>query len=135
MSLLSTIITFASGVVAGPVAAKLVDKAMDMLNEPQTGGLAGLVASFREKGLDDLISSWIGTGDNKAVSGEQLQQALGQAKVQEVAQSLGISNQEASSGLAALLPQLIDKLTPDGKLPEGSTVEQALAALKSKLMT
>ncbi|MGH8511644.1 MAG: YidB family protein, partial [Gammaproteobacteria bacterium] len=67
-------------------------------------------------------------------SGEQLQEALGEAKVQQVAQSVGISSQEASSGLAALLPQLIDNLTPDGKLPEGGLVDQALAALKNKLM-
>lgn len=134
MSLLSTILAFAGGVVAGPAAEKLVHKAMDMLNDPQTGGLSGLVESFRQKGLDDSISSWIGTGENRAVSAEQVQQALGEAKVQQVAQSIGTSSQEASSGLAALLPQLIDKLTPDGKLPEGGHVDQALAALKNKLM-
>ncbi|MGH8521019.1 MAG: YidB family protein [Gammaproteobacteria bacterium] len=134
MSILSTIVSFASGVVAGPVAEKLVHQAMHMLNDPQTGGLSGLVEGFRQKGLGDLVSSWIGTGENRAVSGEQLQEALGEAKVQQVAQSVGISSQEASSGLAALLPQLIDKLTPDGKLPEGGLVDQALAALKNKLM-
>ncbi|MGH8470307.1 MAG: YidB family protein [Gammaproteobacteria bacterium] len=133
MSLLSTILAFASGVVTGPAAEKLVHKAMDMLNDPETGGLSGLVESFRQKGLGDLVSSWIGTGENRAVSAEQVQQALGEAKVQQVAQSTGISSQEASSGLAALLPQIIDKLTPDGKLPEGGLVDQALAALKNKL--
>ncbi len=134
MSLLSTILTFAAGVVATPVAEKLVPKAMAMLNDPQTGGLSGLVESFRKNGLEGMISSWIGTGENRAVSPEQVQQALGEAKVQQVAQSVGISSQEASSGLAALLPQLIDKLTPDGKLPEAGLVDQALAALKNKLM-
>ncbi|MFH0352232.1 MAG: YidB family protein [Chromatiales bacterium] len=134
MSLLSTILNLASGVVTGPVAEKLVPKAMAMLNDPQTGGLSGLVESFQQKGLGDLVSSWIGTGENRAVSAEQVQQALGEAKVQQVAQSAGISSQECCSGLAALLPQLMDKLTPDGKLPEAGLVDQALAALKNKLM-
>jgi uncharacterized protein YidB (DUF937 family) len=83
MSLLSTILAFASGVVAGPAAEKLVHKAMDMLNDPQTGGLSGLVESFRKQGLGDLVSSWIGTGENRQVSAEQVQQALGEAKVQQ----------------------------------------------------
>ncbi len=134
MSLLSTILAFASGLIAGPAAEKLVHKAVDILNDPQSGGLAGIIQSFKEQGLDDLVSSWISTGENQAVSGQQLQSALGEKKVQEVAQSVGISNDEASSGLAAILPQLIDKLTPDGKLPEGGMFEQALAALKSKLV-
>ncbi len=55
-------------------------------------------------------------------------------QIEEAAQAAGVSREEASSGLARILPQLIDKLTPDGKLPEGDAIGQALAALKSKSM-
>lgn len=134
MSLLKTILAFAGGTFVGAKGDKLMDAAIKLLNNPQTGGLAGLVQTFRDKGLDDVISSWINTGENKPVSGEQVQQALDQGQIEEAAQAAGVSREEASSGLANLLPQLIDKLTPDGKLPEGDAIGQALAALKSKLM-
>lgn len=134
MSLLKTILTFAGGALAGPAAEKLLNKAVDVLNDPKTGGLSGLVQSFQDKGLGDLVASWISTGENRAVSPDHLQEALGEARVQEVADSASISKHEASSGLAAILPPLIDKLTPDGKLPDSRIFDQALAALKNKMM-
>ncbi|MGH6634740.1 MAG: YidB family protein [Gammaproteobacteria bacterium] len=134
MSLLKTILAFAGGTFVGAKGDKLMDAAIKLLDNPQTGGLAGLIQTFRDKGLDDAISSWIGTGENKPVSGEQVQEALDQGQIEEAAQAAGVSREEASSRLASLLPQLIDKLTPDGKLPEGDAIGQALAALKSKLM-
>ncbi len=94
------------------------------------GGIQGLVSSFTEKGLGDLVSSWIGTGENKPVSGAQIQSAVGGEQVQAIADKLGVSRTEASNGLANLLPQVIDKLTPDGKLPEGGLLEQGLSLLK-----
>ncbi|MBA2592231.1 MAG: DUF937 domain-containing protein [Gammaproteobacteria bacterium] len=139
-----TLSALAGGAVAGPVAGKVVDAAITLLNNPQTGGLAGLVQTFRDKGLDDVVSSWIGTGENRAASAEEMHQALGENRIQQVAQSAGVTNHEASQGLAALLPQLIDMLTPDGKLPEGAGTQgggaqtdgiaQALAAIRNKLM-
>ena len=83
--------------------------------------------------MGGLVSSWIGTGENQAVSGEQITQTFGNDKIQEIAQKLGISEAEASGGLAALLPQMIDKLTPEGKLPEGGMLDQGLAFLKKSL--
>ena len=83
--------------------------------------------------MGGLVSSWIGTGENQPVSGEQIEQTFGSDKIQEIAQKLGISGAEASGGLAALLPQIIDKLTPEGKLPEGGMLDQGLAFLKKSL--
>ncbi|MGH8604834.1 MAG: YidB family protein [Gammaproteobacteria bacterium] len=134
MSLLKTILAFAGGTFVGAKGDKLRDAAIKLLDNPQTGGLAGLIQTFRDKGLDEVISSWISTGENKPVSGEQVQQVLDQGQIEEAAEAAGVSREEASSKLASLLPQLIDKLTPDGKLPEGDAIGQALAALKSKLM-
>jgi len=105
-----------------------------MLNNPQLGGLEGLVKSFKEKGLENVISSWIGTGDNKAISGEQLQKVISGDSIKKIADKIGSTKEEASNLLAGMLPQLIDKLTPDGKLPEGNLLEKGMSLLKDKLL-
>jgi uncharacterized protein YidB (DUF937 family) len=83
----------------------------------QSGGLQGLVGKLQSGGLADVVSSWVGTGANQAVSGEQLQQALGGDLLGQLAQHFGGNAQAAAGGLADVLPGLIDKLTPDGQLP------------------
>jgi uncharacterized protein YidB (DUF937 family) len=112
----------------------LMDQVMGLINNPETGGLTGLVEKFNSQGLGDAVSSWISTGENQAVSGEQVQQAFGSDAIQNVAQKLGISGTDVSSGLAALLPKIIDGLTPDGKIPEGGLLDQGLDFLKNKIL-
>jgi uncharacterized protein YidB (DUF937 family) len=111
----------------------MMEQVLGLINNPQSGGLSGLVEQFTSKGMGGLVSSWIGTGENHPVSGEQIEQAFGNDKIQEIAQKLGISGAEASGGLAALLPQVIDKLTPDGKVPESDMLNQGLDFLKKSL--
>ncbi len=101
-----------------------------LINNPEAGGLQGLVTAFREKGLGEAVSSWIGTGQNLPISGQQLQSVLGNEQVQAIASKLGLSSADASQAVANLLPQVIDKLTPNGQLPEGGLVEQGLSLLK-----
>lgn len=120
-------------IFGGEAPGGLFEQVLGLINNPQTGGLSGLVDQFNNKGLGGLVSSWIGTGENQPVSGEQIEQMFGKDKIQEIAQKLGISGTEASGGLAALLPQMIDKLTPEGKLPEGGMLDQGLAFLKKGL--
>jgi len=112
----------------------LMDQVLDLVNDPQSGGISGLVEKFKNNGLGDVISSWISTGENQAVSGEQIEQTLGSDKIQAIAEKLGISGADASAGLAALLPQIIDKLTPDGTVPEGGLLDQGLDFLKKKFL-
>ncbi len=83
------------------------------------GGLQGLLGQFQEKGLGDQVASWIGTGANQPISAGQVQAALGSDQLQQVAGQMGLSQGEAASGLASMLPQVIDKLSPQGSLPEG----------------
>lgn len=83
------------------------------------GGLGGLLAAFERNGLGDIAQSWVGTGQNLPVSPEQLQQVLGGDVLGGLAQQLGLSPQQASSGLASVLPQLVDRLTPQGSVPSG----------------
>ena len=92
---------------------------MGLLTNPETGGIAGLMQSFNQQGLGDVISSWVGTGTNKAISPDQVQEVLGSDVIQQLAEKSGISVDAAKAQLAELLPSLIDKVTPEGKVPEG----------------
>jgi uncharacterized protein YidB (DUF937 family) len=88
---------------------------------------------FQDKGLGDTMSSWISTGKNLPVSADQIKQAFGSNQIQQISEHVGVSQKETSTGLAGLLPEIIDKLTPDGKLPESDMLAQGLNMLKGKL--
>jgi uncharacterized protein YidB (DUF937 family) len=96
----------------------LVDVVMQLINS-QPGGLGGLVQSFQQGGLGEVVNSWVSTGQNLPVSAEQLQAVLGGGQLQNIAAQLGVSPEQASGSLAELLPQVVDKLTPGGQLPQG----------------
>jgi uncharacterized protein YidB (DUF937 family) len=65
-------------------------------------------------GLADIVSSWIGSGENKSIDGGMLSNLLGSDKISEFAQKLGIDEETAASGLADALPNIVDKATPEG---------------------
>jgi uncharacterized protein YidB (DUF937 family) len=135
MSLLDGIAAVAGSLLSGSDKQKqLTSAALSRISDPATGGLLGLVNTLRQLGLNDVVSSWISTGENKPISPEQVQNALGEGQINQMAQNMGVSHQEVSTGLAGLLPQLIDKLTPDGKLPESSVLDQGLELLKKRFL-
>ncbi len=103
---------------------------MEMLSGGGSGGLSGLLQAFQEKGLGDVISSWIGTGANQAISADQIQEVLGSDMVRNLAAKAGIPTEEIGGKLAELLPGVIDKLTPDGTIPEGGLLEKGMEILK-----
>ena len=113
---------------------KLLESVVGMLNDPNTGGLSGLVQMFHDKGLGNVIGSWVGTGHNLPVTADQLKEALGSDQLQQIAAHAGISQEEASNGLAGLLPEIIDKLTPDGNVPESDMLAKGLNMLRGKLL-
>lgn len=88
-------------------------------NDGAQGGLGGLIQKFQHAGLGDVVGSWIGSGQNQPVSGEQLGQVLGSDAIGGLAEKLGISPDAAAGQLSAILPGLIDRLTPQGQAPEG----------------
>jgi uncharacterized protein YidB (DUF937 family) len=118
MSLLNSIL----GAVMGGQQQQnpLLNIALSMLSNNQQGGngLAGLLGQFQQAGLGNIAQSWIGKGENLPISGDQLQQILGSGQIGQIAQQLGLSNEQTSGQLADLLPGLIDKLTPHGEAPE-----------------
>lgn len=98
----------------------------------QMGGLDGLIAKFQAGGLGDVVQSWVGTGANAALSGAQLEQVLGRDTLAQVASQAGMAPAEASSGLAKLLPEVVNQLTPGGAVPanSGALVQSVLGMLK-----
>ena len=80
------------------------------------------------------MSSWISTGENQSLSGDQIQHALGGNFIQQIAEKLGSSKSEVSGGLANLLAEIIDKLTPNGSLLESNQLSQGLEVLKKHFL-
>jgi len=119
---------------SGSQLNSVLDHAMNLINDPATGGIAGLVETFKNKGLGEVVNSWIGTGENKPISPDQIKNALGADTIAQIAEKVGISKDVVSQHLSQLLPQLIDKLTPNGKLPEAGKLGDALNAVKKQLL-
>jgi len=133
MGLLDVVAGALTGSNAGG-GSPLLGIVMKMLsNQGSGGGLAGLVQSFQSNGLGEQVASWISTGANLPVSGDQIKKAFGGGQLGQIASQTGVSENEAASGLADLLPNVIDKLTPDGKLPEGDLLAKGLSLLQGKL--
>jgi len=97
----------------------LLQIAMQLINDPKIGGLQGLVQSFQQGGLGEIVNSWVSNGQNLPISAEQIQSVLGGSSLQDMAARLGMSPEQASGNLAEMLPQLVDRMTPNGQLPEG----------------
>lgn len=135
MGLLDNILgTFAGGSPAGGAAeAQILSAVAGMLSDKQSGGLAGLVTNFRKNGLGDVVTSWIGTGKNLPITPDQIQKVFGNQQVSQIAQRVGIEPEKVTTTLAAVLPGLVDRLTPNGKLPSEDTLLEGLNLLKGKL--
>ena len=94
-----------------------------------SGGLGGLISAFQNAGMGEQLKSWIGTGENMPISADQLSNALGSDKIRDIASQLGMSPGAVSGELADMLPQMIDKLTPNGQLPDNhNMLQDALAS-------
>jgi len=121
------------GGAQGSNAQVMLTAAMAMLQ--QNGGLEGIVEKFRAHGLGGTVDSWVGTGANAPVTGTQITQVLGDSAVQDVATKLGVDSAQASGGLASMLPELVNQLTPNGHIPanSGDLLTQGLAMLKAHL--
>jgi uncharacterized protein YidB (DUF937 family) len=96
----------------------MLESVMDLIG--QHGGVGGLVDKLKASGLGDAVSSWVGTGDNQPVPASQLASAVGGDTISQIIAKLGVTKEQASSLLARYLPMVIDRLTPHGKLEEGT---------------
>jgi len=123
--------------IAGAVMGKLGGQsggmaqiALDMFN--QHGGLNGVLDKLKSGGLGDQVASWVGTGENQAVSADQITSALGSSQIADLAAKFGITPEVLSGQLAQHLPDVINKLTPHGEVPadSGNLLSSVLGMLK-----
>jgi uncharacterized protein YidB (DUF937 family) len=85
----------------------------------QGGGLGALLERFQAAGMGDIANSWVSSGQNMPLSSDQFSQVLGQQQVSDLASRFGLSTGDLSAQMSQALPQVVDRLTPDGRLPEG----------------
>ena len=83
------------------------------------GGLGGLLGMLQQAGLGHVAQSWVSNGPNQQVSPDQLQQAFGQERVQQMSQQTGLAPHDLLSQLSQHLPNVVDRMTPNGQMPEG----------------
>ena len=148
-SLLSDVVGSATGVQGQQSAANPLDSILGSLaggNQQQTGnllaaamsmlqqngGLGGVLDMLRTSGLGAQADSWVGTGANMAVSGDQLHQVFGGSALGNIASQLGMPQGQANSAMAQILPELINQLTPNGQLPDnaGDLLSRGLSMLR-----
>lgn len=134
MGLFDEVVSIVGKQLGGGGQNSLMEQAIALINNPETGGLQGLVEKLQNGGLGDIVSSWIGTGENRPVSSDQIASALGSEKIKELASQAGIPENQVSDGLAGLLPGIVDQLTPDGRVPEGNALIESIGALAAKFL-
>ncbi|CAL9400255.1 YidB family protein [Streptomyces sp. enrichment culture] len=91
-----------------------------------TNPLLGLLEKLGGAGLGEQAQSWVGTGDNRSVTGDQLRQALGDDTLDRVAREAGVTPDQAADDLAQTLPPVVDRLTPEGRVPEAASLEELI---------
>jgi uncharacterized protein YidB (DUF937 family) len=100
------------GLIGGAVGAEMVTVVNGLIEKH--GGVKGIVDQFQREGLGPTIQSWVGTGENQPISPEQVNKALGSDTIQQLAAKLGIPPDQMAARLSEILPQAVDKLTPNG---------------------
>jgi uncharacterized protein YidB (DUF937 family) len=123
--MLALLALLASGVLfakrdAGPSAGTGAQPTSDQGTGGLLGGLGGLIDKLQQGGLGNAINSWIGHGQNHPVSPGQLGSALGPDIIKMLAQRSGMSEEEITKQLSQILPGVVDKLTPQGRLPSAA---------------
>jgi uncharacterized protein YidB (DUF937 family) len=113
--------------------AGLAQAAIAMLNDPRVGGIDGILRRCQQAGLGDIVSSWIGTGQNQPIDPRQLQEAMPD-EVSDVSRQAGVGTQQGGSVLAQLLPYLVDRLTPNGRVPQQDQMGQLSTQLLQSLL-
>ena len=134
----------AGGGMAGTVMA-LLPIVLAMLNQRQgggrtagagmggTGGLGGLLEQMQRAGYGDQARSWVSTGPNLPTSPDVMAQVFGRDGLAQIASRAGLSEQQASEGLTEVLPEVVDRLTPQGQVPELDALSASVGDLQRRL--
>jgi uncharacterized protein YidB (DUF937 family) len=104
------------GLLGGIVGAGMVSVVNGIIEKH--GGLHGVVSEFERNGLGSTVKSWVGTGANQSISPAEVHRVLGPDLLQQLSQKSGLSVEDLAQKLSQVLPQAVDKLTPDGAIPK-----------------
>jgi uncharacterized protein YidB (DUF937 family) len=104
------------GMGGGMMAAAIIPIVLQLLQ--RNGGLGGLMQKMQQAGYGSQGQSWVGAGQNQDISPDVLSQIFGQGQLQDIASQLGMSHEQAASSLAQALPQVVDRMTPSGSIPD-----------------
>lgn len=104
------------GLLGGIVGAGMVSVINNVLE--QHGGVQGIVNEFEKNGLGSTVSSWVSNGPNQPISPDDVQRTLGPDLLQQLSQKSGVSVEDLSRKLAEVLPHAVDKMTPNGTIPQ-----------------
>jgi uncharacterized protein YidB (DUF937 family) len=104
------------GLLGGIVGAGMVSVVNNILEKH--GGVQGVVNEFEKNGLGATVESWVGTGPNQSISPDEVHKALGPDLLQQLSEKSGLSVQDLAQKLSLVLPQAVDKLTPNGAIPK-----------------
>jgi uncharacterized protein YidB (DUF937 family) len=121
---------------AGGGQAALINIVLGMLTNRGSagaggmGGLGDLLTKFQQAGLGEAASSWVGTGENLPVSPDQVEGALGSDLLSQIARQIGLPQGETAGQLSELPPQVVDRMTPSGRVPEGGIGADEIAGFE-----
>ena len=104
------------GLIGGIVGGGMASAVNQILEKH--GGLQGVVNEFERNGFGPTVQSWVGTGPNQTITPDGVNRVLGADLLQQLAAKTGMPVSELTRKLAQVLPQAVDKLTPDGVVPK-----------------
>jgi len=96
-------------------------------------GLGGLLEQLQRTGFGEQADSWVSRGANRPISPDAMSQVFGKDGLETIARQAGISPDDASHGLSELLPEVVDRMTPDGSVPEPDALANSVADFARRL--
>lgn len=99
-----------------------IGKTVNQMKKTVGGDVGGLFNKLKNSSISEHFQSWIGKGENKPVTPEQVTQALGNEHLAKIADQTGVTPEQAAQNIAQKLPSMVDKMTPDGQLPDQSAL-------------
>jgi outer membrane protein OmpA-like peptidoglycan-associated protein/uncharacterized protein YidB (DUF937 family) len=110
----------------GQSSRKLLGMLLGLIFNEKNGGAAGFLELFRQKGLGNLVDSWVGNGSNQAITGDQFEHALGGNVIAAMASELGVGSDVVKAAGAGILPDVVNQLTSDGRIPTDTSIPERL---------
>jgi uncharacterized protein YidB (DUF937 family) len=120
-----------NGLMRGVASAGVLALVAKLVNDH--GGLEGMSNTLKEKGLAEAVHSWIGTGKNEAVTPQQMHSAFGTQKLEDLGRESGMTGDQVAGELSKTLPEVVNRLSPDGKLPAENPFAEGDTAVSDML--